>query len=454
MLGPGDISASDISAHDDRHGIDVGPCAAPARFAVALAAFFGSALLLGGCRAADEGPVNRRSPMSPRLPRAGRAVRSLFDRGARRRCRSREPDRAVRPKRSLVGSALRERPVHDHPTGFTVEQPDAPGRRVRRAARRRSISSRARRRTAGRRSRCARRRSQRRDARLLAGPVVPALAGASRRGGRPGAAPASTSSADESAQRPLRGSAEPSAPGSPRSCTIRCCRGSSAPRCSSMSPWTRFPPSRRRGAASTGPRLVGRVIDEGRNAVRGLRSPGHESELEQAFSRVRDDLADRRRGGLPRDRGRRARPLHPMIRDDVYRIGREAAGERRPPCSTRPGSKWRSNVRPQHLRVLVSDDGRGIEPDVLRAGRAGHWGLSGMRERAERVGGQLRVWSRPGAGTEVDFGPGPVASQASSDRRRTWFGVVAGSGLGLGARPARRTLRDSRAKAGLGRSEV
>src|SRR5258707_321635 len=52
-------------------------------------------------------------------------------------------------------------------------------------------------------------------------------------------------------------------------------------------------------------------------------------------------------------------------------------------------------------RMVVRDDGCGIDPRVLRAGREGHWGLQGMRERAERVGAKLRVWSRTAAGTEV-----------------------------------------------------
>jgi signal transduction histidine kinase len=56
---------------------------------------------------------------------------------------------------------------------------------------------------------------------------------------------------------------------------------------------------------------------------------------------------------------------------------------------------------PRQFRFLVRDNGRGIDPDVLKSGRDGHWGLPGMRERAERIGGQLHVWSSATAGTEV-----------------------------------------------------
>jgi len=54
---------------------------------------------------------------------------------------------------------------------------------------------------------------------------------------------------------------------------------------------------------------------------------------------------------------------------------------------------------------------RAIDPHVLEhGGRAGHWGLPGIRERAKQVGAQLDVWSKLGAGTEVELRiPGSIA---------------------------------------------
>jgi len=67
----------------------------------------------------------------------------------------------------------------------------------------------------------------------------------------------------------------------------------------------------------------------------------------------------------------------------------------------------------------VRDDGKGIDPEILEAGaRAGHYGLPGMRERANRLGGKLEFWSEAGAGTEAVLTvPGAVAYSASNGGR-------------------------------------
>jgi len=69
------------------------------------------------------------------------------------------------------------------------------------------------------------------------------------------------------------------------------------------------------------------------------------------------------------------------------------------------------------LRLRIRDDGIGIDPKVLKeGGSAGHWGLRGIRERAERIGAQLDLWSEAGAGTEVQLTvPASVAYETSRD---------------------------------------
>ena len=155
--------------------------------------------------------------------------------------------------------------------------------------------------------------------------------------------------------------------------------------------------------------LMGHVIDDGRNTLRGLRSSGDGSNLEQAFSQIPQELSVPQAIDFRVLVEGQVRPLHPVIRDQVYRIGREAMAN-----AFRHARATSIEVELEYanhqLRVLVRDNGCGIDPRVLRSGRDGHWGLSGMRERAEAVGAGLKLWSRIGGGTEVELSvPGQVA---------------------------------------------
>jgi signal transduction histidine kinase len=164
--------------------------------------------------------------------------------------------------------------------------------------------------------------------------------------------------------------------------------------------------------------LMRSVIEEGRNAVKGLRSsPGCHDDLEEAFSRVGEELDAKEGIGFRVIGEGQARPLHAVIRDEVYRIGREAvinafqhSGANRIEVEVEFAAKG--------LRVTVRDDGRGIDPQLLESGREGHWGLAGMRERAKSIGARLKVWSRALGGTEIELSvPSCIAFRAQS---RPW----------------------------------
>lgn len=171
--------------------------------------------------------------------------------------------------------------------------------------------------------------------------------------------------------------------------------------------------------------LMGEVIEEGRNAVRGLRSSNSVSlDLEQAFSRVQEEMAPRedRQAAFRVTVEGATRPLHPLLRDEVYRIGREALIN----AFRHSGAK---NVEMEiqytaaELRVVVRDDGCGIDPKIVEAGRDGHWGLSGMSERANRICAKFAVRSRAAAGTEIELiVPSRIAFEDYRQRRWGWFG--------------------------------
>jgi signal transduction histidine kinase len=72
--------------------------------------------------------------------------------------------------------------------------------------------------------------------------------------------------------------------------------------------------------------------------------------------------------------------------------------------------------------LRIRDDGKGIDPDArVRAERSGHWGLKGMHERAERLGGELEAWSEPGAGTEIELRvPASIAYETVLPQDYSW----------------------------------
>jgi signal transduction histidine kinase len=165
------------------------------------------------------------------------------------------------------------------------------------------------------------------------------------------------------------------------------------------------------------------AITEGRDAVHELRSSAVvANDLAQAIGTLGADLAAQETNqtdvvfgveveGTPRN-------LQPILRDEVYRIASEAMRN-----AFRHAEAQRINVEIRYdgrnFRMRVGDDGRGIDPKVLtHDGRAGHYGLHGMRERAKLIGGHLDVWSKLNSGTEVELNiPATIAYGPSSGRR-------------------------------------
>jgi len=145
------------------------------------------------------------------------------------------------------------------------------------------------------------------------------------------------------------------------------------------------------------------IVDEGRNAIRGLRTHHLEpDDLARAFSQMPQDLAADLKlqyrlivEGTPQS-------LRPPIRDEVYRIGREALVNTFRHSGASVVEMTLDYAR-DHFRMVVRDNGCGMDPQVLRSGREGHWGLSGMHERAKKIGSRLNVRSADGAGTEIDL---------------------------------------------------
>ncbi len=170
-----------------------------------------------------------------------------------------------------------------------------------------------------------------------------------------------------------------------------------------------------------------KAIAEGRDTVSDLREPiMGDSDIAQALTALGEELALQSGNGLvPRARvllEGKQRELNPMLRDEIYRIGREAL---RNAFRHARAQKIEAEITYSDSEFLlhVRDDGGGIDPEVANQGaRAGHWGLPGMRERAKSFGGKLEVWSETGAGTEIELSvPGAIAYDKSEPRRRFWL---------------------------------
>jgi signal transduction histidine kinase len=148
------------------------------------------------------------------------------------------------------------------------------------------------------------------------------------------------------------------------------------------------------------------AITEGRNTVQGLRtSTLAGDDLADALRSLADDLArsDGAAASVHVDVLGTPQALQPLVREQTYRIAGEAVNN-----ALRHAEAKRIDIEihydPQQLRLMVRDDGKGLDPQVLRSGeKQGHFGLGGMRERAELIGGQLSVRSGTGTGVEVEL---------------------------------------------------
>jgi signal transduction histidine kinase len=170
-----------------------------------------------------------------------------------------------------------------------------------------------------------------------------------------------------------------------------------------------------------------KALSESRDAIQGLRSEpiakGNFAELLRATSQ--ELRASGRENEKPPvfdliEEGE-GKPLSPATKSEICRIAFEIL---RNAYHHAHAQRIEAEIRydAQMLRLRIRDDGQGIDPKVLtEGGKPGHWGLRGLRERAERIGARLDFWSEAGAGTEVQLAvpaavayetvPGSIGSQ-------------------------------------------
>ncbi|TPG50419.1 hypothetical protein EAH75_02855 [Rhodanobacter glycinis] len=157
---------------------------------------------------------------------------------------------------------------------------------------------------------------------------------------------------------------------------------------------------RRRHALERISSWLGEAIREGRSALNALRrSTVLSNDLAEGLQQAAEECAGERGMVIRVSVVGRTREMHPIVRDEIYRIGYEAI---RNAASHSHGRTLEVELTYTHdLSLRVKDDGIGINASEVEQGKPGHFGLQGMTERAQRVGATLSVTQLATGGTEV-----------------------------------------------------
>jgi signal transduction histidine kinase len=145
------------------------------------------------------------------------------------------------------------------------------------------------------------------------------------------------------------------------------------------------------------------VLHEARQRVRHLRRRATDkNELAERLTKRGEELAQDHASSFTVEVVGTRKVLEPAVQEEAYTISSEALTN-----AFRHASASKIEVEIAYdssaLRIRVRDDGVGIDKSVVSGGQPGHWGLTGMRERARTIRGELKIWSREAAGTEVEL---------------------------------------------------
>jgi signal transduction histidine kinase len=159
-----------------------------------------------------------------------------------------------------------------------------------------------------------------------------------------------------------------------------------------------------RAALDDALRQSDRVMQEGRERVLNLRARHTDStSLADALEETGNHLRGIHPAHFRVSVAGEPRQLDAIVQEEILLIGREALTN----AFTHSGAQnivAEVSYQPGALHLRVRDDGHGIDEAVLKAGfRSGHWGLPGMRERANKMRGELRVGRPKEGGTEIDL---------------------------------------------------
>lgn len=174
-----------------------------------------------------------------------------------------------------------------------------------------------------------------------------------------------------------------------------------------------------RTALEEGLDYADKVLAEGRNYIRDIRADTKGlDELSESLAQYGNELSQLRQIAFVLSVTGSQFELDPIVRDEIYRIGREGIGNA---FKHSKGSKIEVEIAYQldEFQLKIHDDGNGIEPDLASGGRPGHWGIRNMKERAQNIGANLEISSRPGQGTLLELKLPARSARGSRTFRRT-----------------------------------
>jgi signal transduction histidine kinase len=153
---------------------------------------------------------------------------------------------------------------------------------------------------------------------------------------------------------------------------------------------------------------LGRATEEGRAALNSLRTSATEvNDIADAFGRALEECRIHSSMDVSLQVSGQIHEMHPIVRDEVYRIGYEAIRN-----ASVHSQATRLSVElsyAQDFGLRISDNGAGIDPGILHRGKPGHFGLQNMRERAARIMGKISFESSAGSGTVITLAvPGGI----------------------------------------------
>jgi len=183
-----------------------------------------------------------------------------------------------------------------------------------------------------------------------------------------------------------------------------------------------LPPGKEKEELAATLECCDQAVTEARNAVSDLRScAATGNDLSQALRDAGNELTRETTADFRFLVEGTARDLEPMVRDEIYRIAREALRN----AAAHSGANLIEVeiIYKEPLLLRVRDHGIGIPPEFLNDGRGGHYGLAGMRERAEAIGAELTIRGGKDGGTEIDLSVPAHVAYKKRQRRPGWWPV-------------------------------